>query len=859
MDSKLSFTENIAAEMGVHTWLWLWVSLDFGAVCGTAGSSCKLLDTLIAQSLYKEGDVIIGGLFPIHLQAPEPNLDFTQRASTWRCQNFQTRSYRWLQTMIFAVEEINRNPDLLPNVTLGYALADTCLAERTTLAAALSLVTGKDPVIMRSRCGRTPEVPVIVGDARSSASIVIARTLGVFSIPMVSYSSTCACLGDRRKYPTFFRTVPSDAFQARAMVHMLRLFGWTWVGVIAGDEEYGRSGIQLLLEELQNSEVNLETSIPRIVETLRHSTAKVILAFAISTDILILLREVVRQNITDKQWIATESWITSRRASVPQNLHSMIGTIGFALRKGNMQGLKSFLTRFQPSDMPSDPFVQEFWEIMFKCSLGNDPTPAARPQCTGSESLDNVESLYSDLSEPRLTYSVYKAVYAIAHAIHNMLSCQPGAGPFENGGCPNVTNLKPWQILHYLRTVNFTTPVGEATYYDENGEPPAAYDIMNWHVGAQGMVEFVKVGQFDSADGPHREFDINMKRIVWGGGQNEVPVSVCSMPCPPGTRKAVQKGKPICCFDCLPCAAGEISNTTGSTECWKCQDRFWSNAARTACVPKEVEFLSFQETMGIVLAALSVSGVVLTGSVLATFFFHWDTPLVRANNAELSFLLLLSLSLCFLCALAFIGRPSPWSCMLRHTLFGISFVLCISCVLSRTVVVLVAFRASVPGSNIMQYFGPVQQRVAISLCTSIQALICVLWLVLSPPVPSEIQGRSPRIILECDVGSGAGFACVLGYIGLLAAICFLLAFLARKLPDNFNEAKFITFSMIIFCAVWITFVPAYVSSPGKYTVAVEIFAILASTYGLLLCIFAPKCYIILLRPDKNTKKKMMAK
>ncbi|XP_035240476.1 extracellular calcium-sensing receptor-like isoform X1 [Anguilla anguilla] len=860
--------------MGVRTWLWLWVLLVLGAVCGLAESSCQLLETLTSQSLYKEGDVIIGGLFPVHLQPPEPSLDFTQRAALLQCQNFYLRGYRWLQTMIFAVEEINRNPQLLPNLTLGYALADTCLADKTTISAALGLVTGKDPVVnpSSSRCGRTPKVPVIVGDARSSTSIMIADTLGVFNIPMVSYFATCACLGDRQKYPTFFRTVPSDAFQARAMARMLRLFGWTWVGVVMGDDDYSKSGIQLLLEELQNSQVcvafsevipkvNLEKSIPRIVAMLRQSTAKVIITFAIATDMHVLLSEVLRQNITNKQWIATESWITASFISSPENLASMSGTIGFALRKGNLQGLRSFLTRFQPKDLPSDPFLQEFWEVIFGCSWKNDPSPSlsAMPHCTGYESLDNIENIYTDVSQLRATYSVYKAVYAIAHAIHNMLSCQPGDGPFENGGCPDVTNLQPWQILHYLHTVNFTTPVGEATHFDENGEPPAAYDIINWQVGAHGTLEFVRVGQFDSVDGSHSEFDIDVKRVVWGGGQKEVPMSVCSMPCPPGTRKAVQKGKPICCFDCLPCAEGEISNTTGSTECQKCPDRFWSNAARTTCIPKEVEFLSFQEIMGIILAALSVSGVVLTTSVLATFFFHRDTPLVRANNAELSFLLLLSLSLCFLCALAFIGRPTPWSCMLRHTLFGISFVLCISCVLSRTVVVLVAFRASVPGSNIMRYFGPVQQRLAISLCTSVQVLICVLWLVLSPPIPAEVQGRSARIILECDVGSGAGFACVLGYIGLLAAICFLLAFLARKLPDNFNEAKFITFSMLIFCAVWITFIPAYVSSPGKYTVAVEIFAILASSYGLLLCIFAPKCYIILLRPDKNTKKKMMAK
>lgn len=54
-----------------------------------------------------------------------------------------------------------------------------------------------------------------------------------------------------------------------------------------------------------------------------------------------------------------------------------------------------------------------------------------------------------------------------------------------------------------------------------------------------------------------------MRLMVFFSSVIQVPVSVCSVSCLPGTRKAVQKGKPVCCFDCLPCAAGEISNVTG--------------------------------------------------------------------------------------------------------------------------------------------------------------------------------------------------------------------------------------------------------------------------------------------------------
>uniref|UniRef100_A0A3Q3GJW9 G-protein coupled receptors family 3 profile domain-containing protein n=1 Tax=Kryptolebias marmoratus TaxID=37003 RepID=A0A3Q3GJW9_KRYMA len=414
------------------------------------------------------------------------------------------------------------------------------------------------------------------------------------------------------------------------------------------------------------------------------------------------------------------------------------------------------------------------------------------------------------------------------------------------------------QVFSELKKVNFSRN-GYPVSFDANGDPVAFYELVNWQRSESGVIELVTVGYYDASLPKGQEFYIN-RNITWVEAASQTPRKEKNRNCSPGTRKVLQKGKPICCYDCIPCPEGEISNKTDSSDCFPCPSEFWPNAERDACFPKPVEFLSFNEILAKILAAFSVIGACLAIMTAVIFFYHRTTPIVRANNSELSFLLLFSLTLCFLCSLTFIGAPSEWSCMLRHTAFGITFVLCISCVLGKTVVVLMAFKATLPGSNVMKWFGPPQQRMTVVFFTFIQVLICTIWLLLRPPFPMKnLTTYKEKIILECALGSAAGFWAVLGYIGLLAVFCFVLAVLARKLPDNFNEAKMITFSMLIFCAVWITFIPAYVSSPGKFTVAVEIFAILASSFGLILCIFAPKCFIILLQPEKNSKKYLMNK
>ncbi|KAM9318690.1 uncharacterized protein KZ484_022956 [Pholidichthys leucotaenia] len=865
----------------------------------------------------QEGDINIGGIFSFHHYPVSVSPAFDLNPGTIQCEGLDPGELQYAYTMIFAIEEINNSSELLPDVTLGYRIFDSCPSIPLSIRASLNLMNRYEGQV--DSCNKLSNVHAIIGDTTSTSTIGIARTMGPFNIPVISHSATCACLSNRRDYPSFFRTIPNDIYQSKALAKLVKHFGWTWVGAVRTNSDYGNGGMATFLEAAEREGICVEYSVAiyrtdpkkwflEVVDIIKRSTAKVIVAFADGIDLGILIKELHAQNVTGLQWVGSEGWITYRYVASSLNYAVVQGAVGFATLNVHIPGLQEFLANSRPSTVPGNRGLVELWEMVFSCILnpqtdssdGNSVTT-----CSGKESLWDVKTQFTDVSDASLLNNVYKATYAVAHALDMLFGCKDLQGPFENNMCADPKNVQAWQVLHYLTQVSFTTKMGEKVFFDELGDPVARYVLVNWQLGETGHVLFETIGYYDASQPEGHQFKMKAGvGAIWAAGSLEVPRSVCSESCLPGTHRAFIKGKPLCCFDCIPCANGEYSNSASepagslaftlalfvfllgkinvstlliylkmcmlyslnifilsdAVKCDKCPPEYTSNEVRDSCDMKDIEFLTFTELMGILLVSISVFGAFLAIMVALIFFHYRHTPIVRANNSELSFLLLFSLTLCFLCSLTFIGRPSEWSCMLRHTAFGITFVLCISCILGKTIVVLMAFRATLPQSNVMKWFGPTQQRISVLAFTLIQVLICILWLTINPPVPfKNMNIYKEKIILECALGSPVGFWAILGYIGLLAILCFLFAFLARKLPDNFNEAKFITFSMLIFCAVWITFIPAYVSSPGKFTVAVEIFAILASSYGMLFCIFLPKCYIILLKPETNTKKHLMSK
>ncbi|XP_069816226.1 extracellular calcium-sensing receptor-like [Dendropsophus ebraccatus] len=854
-----------------------------------------------------------------------------------RTKTLMLDTYQRAQAVHFTVEEINKTPNFLSNVTLGFQIFDSCAVLQRTVSGTLQMMSGHGQSVPNYRyfleAERSSQDSSSVTDPLYGTcncfwlhSLCIAEAKQL--IITISHFATSSLLSNRIQFRSFFRTVPSDAFQSRGLAQLVLHFGWTWIGLVALEDDYGQQGVQIVKREILKAGAcvafteNIISSrqdfnTPHIAQVVKDSTATVVVFFTPVIELSFVLDEMLRQNVTGKVLIATEAWSTSSFFLVNKYSRLLLGTIGFALPSGNMPGFGDFLNRINPSMIVGNQYIKIFWEQVFGCKLKNQtssdvPSNLSIKECTGQESLKNFQNNFNNDSILRATYNVYTAVHAIAKALSDLGKCKNGDGPFPNGTCADIENFKPWQVLrkdgfqsfpgpgpsffkhpgsssmernrlqspqpddqnadrskamrfiptllHYMKKLHLNMSDGRQLFFDENGDPPAVYDIVNWQLSPEGKLQQVKVGSYDTSITSGDVFTINTSHIQWGTGHRMVPVSVCSPSCPPGFRKAARKGQPLCCFQCIPCPHGEIANHTDSVQCIKCPWDMWPNPTQDHCVPKTQEFLSLEDPLGITLMATGISSSLVPVAILGLFILYRTTPIVRANNYFLSCLLLVSLSLCFLCSLVFIGYPQYEICLLRQVTFGIVFALCVSCILAKTIMVVIAFKATRPGSQLRHWTRPRVSYVIVTSCVLIQIFLCIMWLTLSSPfLEYKSESNSGVLIIQCNEGSPLAFWSMLGYLGLLASIIFTVAFLARRLPDSFNEAKYITFSMLAFLSVWMSYIPASLSSRGKYMVAMEIFAIQSSTWGLVICMFLSKCFIIIFRPDMNSREKLMVK
>ncbi|XP_061447692.1 vomeronasal type-2 receptor 26-like [Rhineura floridana] len=575
--------------------------------------------------------------------------------------------YQHILALAFAIKEINENPKLLLNITLGFHILNNYYIAKMTYKDTLNLLCRQNRHVPNFICVAQKKLVACIGGLMTEVSAIMANIFAVYKVSQM---------------------VPDEAYQYIGIVRLLQNFGWTWIRLLAVDDDYGDRFLQAIVPLLTQNSI----------------------------------------------------------------------CYAFILR------------------LPKRSYLDDF------------------------------------------------------------------------------TDFIVGQLHHFLKCAFFNNSAGDTVSFGENGQLLADFDVTNWVTFPNNSFVRVKVGRLEPHAPLGKELTLHDNHILWHRSFNQMqPISVCNDNCYPGYSRKKKEGERFCCYDCVPCPEGMISNKKDMDACINCPEDQYPND-QNQCIPKILSYLSYNELLGIIFTTSAISFSLITVLVIGVFKKYQDTPIVKANNRTLTYILLVSLLLCFLCSLLFIGHPGKVTCLLRQMGFGLVFSMALSSVLAKTITVLMAFMVTKPGSRMRKWVG---KRMAYSIVLSgsfFQAGICMVWLITSPPFPdADRHSMNEEILLECNEGSPIMFYCVLGDLGFLATVSFTIAFLARKLPDSFNEAKFITFSMLIFCSVWVSFVPAYQSTKGKHMVAVEIFSILSSSAGLLGSIFSPKCYIIILRPELNNK------
>ncbi|XP_070587028.1 vomeronasal type-2 receptor 26-like [Erythrolamprus reginae] len=762
--------------------------------------------------------------------------------------------------LVFAVTEINKDLVLLPNITLGFNMYDNANWKRRVSFISLILLSTRDRMVPGYKCDQQDTLFSAIGGDQSQFSMLMASIFSIFKVPQLSIGFEYI-QGDRRVYPSSFRINPKDFPQFVGLVRLLLYFQWNWVGFIAS--ERGEEFISTLRPMLMEKEICLaftqmvkhDFSDADVFKFTSHSetwaNVEVILSFAepdiVQTFLLALNFKTFGKSPCRKVWILTSYWKphTTHLLNTRKALRHLRGSLHLRDHTGDISLFSHFLLSLDPLKPQGDRILPLWWERVFGCKF-RKPGHSFRKYCTGKEDLRNLPPYVFETSMTGESYNIYNAVYAVAHILHVMYGSRVRPAMMRLG--KSISNIQSWQ---------FNNSVGEEVSFSEKSLGSAHYDLLNWVRFRNRSTVLQKVGQINPGAPPGQDVTIHSNAIVWP--TKKMPFARCSLKrCQAGERRRVPEGKQVCCYQCAPCPEGTISDQTDAAKCDPCPQDQYPNKDKVHCIAKKFHYLAYEDPLGYALSSLALFFSFLTITVLLILCKHHNTPIVKANNRDLSYILLVSLLLCFLLSFLFIDRPGKLSCLFQQTAFAIMFSLAVSSVLAKTVMVVLAFMATKPGNRTRKLLGkPVTISIVLG-CPLVQSFLCLTWLVTSPPFPNmDFYSLVGETIIECKEGSISMFYAVLGYLGFLALISFMVAFLARKLPDSFNEAKFITFSMLVFCSVWITFLPTYLSTKGKSMVAVEIFSILASGAGLLVCIFFPKCYIILFRPNLNCKENIM--
>lgn len=819
----------------------------------------------------KQGNVTLGGLFFLHYKG----------INNEECGDFNVPGLGHAQAMIYAIEKINNHSNLLPNISLGYEIHDYCESASLAMKATYHFVQGTDshfacshestPLTLKNNDAVEQPSPIVslIGPADSGSSVLVGSLLKVAGIPAISYAATSEELSSPF-YKHFYRTVPSDKQQASAMADLFEFFHWSYVGAVAVDDSYGRYGVWALEKESFTRKsfcIALSEYIPRlnymskieiVVSKLkRHTNVKVIVLWLFGGYGRGFLKEAEKQNLLDRTWILSDALAAEQPETHIQSLFNVLdGALGIQPLYHHSKEFETYLTELTPETIMEKRITywwDKLWMSEFNCSVLNTKNFL---RCDHNVTLSSnvVQKLYDAF----LPY-VIEAVYAVAHALHNMYFCTEPHGLLPGGRCPDThPSVHPLDVDLHLRNVSFEGLMGKVQF-DESGNPlTSSYGVINFQRRHEkGVTKDFKqiVGSWNKAS--KERLLIAVDKIKWRGSfsNSSIPNSACSLTCPPGTSQSVTTA---CCWECTECPLGSVNPYPGSRNCSECPKGQRSNNERTECENLPIVNVKLTDTTGYLTTGFTSLGVLLTIFSCLVLIKYRDTPLVKASSRELSAILLMSIAMFFAQAFLSLRQPTTLVCRLAYCFNYSAQGTCVATLMIKTLRILSAFHANLTEKRAKQCIltTKMQATLVILLNSAVFGLLTV-WFLLDAPYMASVTQQGEFIFFTCrphrsNLGFGLHVA-INGYLVLLSLICTFHAFKARKLPENFNEARYIGFAMYILLLSSIAYFPVDFAGLENRSVAiVTCVTTLVSSYGLLGCMFAPKLYVILFHPEQNT-------
>ncbi|XP_064162608.1 metabotropic glutamate receptor 4-like isoform X2 [Anguilla rostrata] len=816
------------------------------------------------NSIRIDGDISLGGLFPVHARGSEgkPCGELKKEKGIHR-----------LEAMLFALDRINNDHELLPNITLGARILDTCSRDTHALEQSLTFVQalierdgsdvkcpgGGQPVVSK------PERVVgVIGASASSVSIMVANILRLFKIPQVSYASTAPELSDNSRYDFFSRVVPPDTYQAQAMLDIVKALGWNYVSTVASEGNYGESGVDAFIQKSREEEgvcIAQSVKIPReprpgefekVVRRLRENpNARVVILFASEDDIRRLLQAAKKANQTGHfLWVGSDSW-GSKISPVLHQEDVAEGAVTILPKRMSIRGFDRYFISRTLDNNRRNIWFAEFWENNFHCKLSRH----ALKKGSGIRKCTNHERIGKDSSyeqEGKVQF-VIDAVYAMAHALHRM---HKELCPGHVGLCPKMDPINGTALLRFIRSTKFSGIAGHPVLFNENGDAPGRYVIYQYQI-RNGSTEYRIIGHW--AD----RLSLNVQAMQWPGGVRQVPESICSQPCNPGERMKIVKGTP-CCWHCERCDGYQYLDSPHT--CKLCRYDLRPNLDHTGCLPVPIVKLEWSSPWAVIPVLLAVLGILATFFVVVTFVRYNDTPIVKATGRELSYVLLTGIFLCYATTFLMILTPDVGVCALRRVFLGLGMSISYAALLTKTNRIYRIFEQGKVSISAPRFISPASQLVIAFSLISLQLLGVCVWFLLDPPqalVDYEDQRTAnPELaqgVLKCDI-SDLSLISLLGYSMLLMVTCTVYAIKTRGVPETFNEAKPIGFTMYTTCIVWLAFIPIFFgtaqSAEKMYiqtaTLTISVSLSASVSLGML---YMPKVYVILFRPEQNVAKR----